>query len=59
MGIEIGGKTIMSELLYVKISATEICGFVHTSGGHDSDQFVEERIALTTQPVKTFCQLLG
>jgi hypothetical protein len=58
MGIEIGGETIVSKLLDVKIGATEICGFIHASGCHDSDQLIEERIAFTTQPVKTLCQLL-
>ncbi len=59
MSIEISGETIVSELLYVKVSATKVCGFVHASGCHNSDQFIEEGVTFTTQPVKTFGQLLG
>ena len=58
MGIEIGGETVVSELLDVKIGATEICGFIHASSCHDSDQLIEEGVTFTTQQVKTLCQLL-
>ncbi len=58
MGIEISGETIVSKLLYVKVCTTKVCGFIHASGCHDSDQFVEEGVTFTTQPVKTLGQLL-
>jgi hypothetical protein len=59
MGVKVSGQAIMAEFLDVKVGAAKISGFIHAPSGHDSDQFVEKRIALSAEKIETFGEFFG
>jgi hypothetical protein len=57
MGVQLNGQTIMESFHDLHFSEREVDGLIHTSCGHDSDQFVEEGIVWSSSLVEAISEL--